>query len=45
LLLIPHEFGGYSVGVISHPGSERDRVVRVPDSERELKPLKNPLKI
>jgi hypothetical protein len=32
-------------GFLSHPGSGRNRVAPVPDSERELKPLKKPLKI
>jgi hypothetical protein len=32
-------------GFISHPGSGRVRDVPVPDSERELKPLKISLKV
>ena len=31
--------------LLSHPGSGRDRAVPVPDSERELKPLKVSLKV
>jgi hypothetical protein len=33
------------VGELSHPGSRRARAVSAEDSERELKSLKNPLKV
>ena len=40
-----HELEDMASDSPSHPGTRRVRAVQVPDSGRELKPLKNSLKI